>query len=190
VNGYSIALFVHLLSLLLACVAATLTTFAALRLRAAGSVGEAMPWIALTGRLVVVFPMASLGLLASGVYMTLERWTWSVPWIDAALAGLGLIMVLGAGVEGSRGRALRSKLESSGMTPAARRLLRDPVAWSAKMTTLTLSAAVVFLMTVKPAATGCASALLVAVLLGVVGAVPMWLPGGARPSGPMESASS
>jgi hypothetical protein len=112
--------------------------------------------------------------------MTQARWTWSVPWIDAAVVGLALIMALGGGVEARRGRALRIELESSGLTPASRRLLRDPVSWSAKMTTLTLVAGVLFLMTVKPTGAGCVSVLLVAVVSGVLGAIPMWRTAGAE----------
>jgi hypothetical protein len=174
VNGYSIALFVHLISLLLACVAASLSTFAALRLRGVRSVAEATPWLTLVGRVVPAFPVAVAGLLGSGIYMTHERWGWSIPWIDAALVGLGLIVVLGNGVEARHGRVLRNALASSGMSPRARRLLRDPLAWSAKMTTLTVSLAVVFVMTVKPAAVECVAALSIAVVAGLLGAVPMW----------------
>ncbi len=190
VNGYSIALFLHLLSLLLACVAASLSMLAALRLRGADSVAEAMSWVTLVARVVPCFPVAVLGLLGSGIYMTHQRWTWAMPWIEAALVGLALIVALGSGVEGSRGRALRRELESSGMSSRARRLLRDPVAWSAKVTTLTLVVAVVFVMTAKPAFTGCVAALCVALVSGVLGAIPLWRVSGRAASALMGSASS
>lgn len=176
-NGYAIALFVHLLSLLLATVAAALSTLAALRLRSVDSLAAAMPWVTLVGRVVPGFPVAVVGLLGSGAYMTHERWTWSMPWIEAALVGLALIVALGSGVEASRGRALRRELQMAGMSSRARRLLRDPVAWSAKMTTLTLVVAVVFVMTLKPATAGCLVALGLALVAGPLGAIPVWRAG-------------
>ena len=60
------------------------------------------------------------------------------------------------------------------MTPRARALQRDPLSWSAKLTTLTLALAVTFLMVTKPSALGSALALVVAVLVGPLGAVPLW----------------
>lgn len=189
-NGYAIALFVHLLCLLLACAAASVATLAALRLRRAGTAGEAIPWIAFTERVVLAFPMAALGLLGTGIFMTHQRWTWSAPWIDAGLVALALIMALGKGVEARRMGMLKRELEASGMTPAARRLLRDPVTWSAKMTTLTLSAAAVFMMTDKPTGVGCVLVMLLAVAGGVLGAVPMWWTSGAEATELVRSATS
>jgi len=170
-NAYSIALFIHILSLLAATVAMSLATLAGVRLRRARTAPDATAWLALTGRVVRVFPLASLGLLASGVYMTQASWTWSTPWIDAALVGLGLIVALGNGIEGSRGRALARELESAGMSARARRMLRDPMAWSVKLTTLTLFLALLFVMTLKPAAIGCVVAVSTAVITGVVSLV-------------------
>lgn len=173
-NGYALALFVHLLSLLLATVAASLSTFAALRLRKAETVAEADPWLAVVGRVVPAFPIAVVGLLSSGIYMTVNRWGWTIPWIDAALAGLALIVILGNAVEATRGRILRRELETAGMSARARRLLRDPVSWTAKMTTLTVAVAVVFVMSVKPAGAECVAALIIAVIVGAAAAVPLW----------------
>ena len=173
-NTYAIALFFHLLSLLLATAAASMALFAALRLRSADSAPGAEYWHGLIGRIVRAFPIAVVGLLSSGIYMIHSRWNWKVPWIDAALIGLGLIVVLGTGVEGSRARALKRSLAMEGMSVRTRRLLRDPVAWTAKMMTLTLIVAVVFVMTVKPAAADCAAAIVVALLAGAVAAIPFW----------------
>jgi len=174
VNTYAIALFFHLLSLLLATAAATMALFAALRLRSADNAPDAEYWHALIGKIVRAFPIAVVGLLSSGIYMIHSRWNWKVPWIDAALIGLGLIVVLGTGVEGSRARALKRSLAMEGMSVRTRQLLRDPVAWTAKMMTLTLIVAVVFVMTVKPSTADCAAAIIVALLAGAVVAIPFW----------------
>jgi hypothetical protein len=173
-NAYSIALYVHLLSLMLAVVISSLTTHAALRLRKAQSAGEAQQWGGFIARIVPGFSIATLGLILSGAYMTQSAWSWSRPWLVAALVGFAAIIVLGAGVSGGRGRALKRELQAAGFSPRAQRLLRDPVEWSARMIEHMLGLAVVFLMTAKPAAVGSVAALVVAVVLGAVAAVPLW----------------
>ncbi len=173
-NGYAVALFFHLLSVLLATVAASLTLFAALRVGAAASAPEAAQWVGFSEKVVRAFPVAVLGLLITGTYMTHQRWTWSVPWIDAALVGLALLVVLGPGVQRRRAVALKRELASSGMSPRARRLVHDPVAWTAKMIEILLVIAVVFVMTVKPAGAECVASIVVAMVAGVFAAVPLW----------------
>jgi hypothetical protein len=173
-TGYSIALFIHLLSLLLACVAASLTTYGALQLRAAGSSTEAMRWLALSERIVPGFPIATLGLFTTGAYMAGTSSLWAAPWVLAGLAGLAAIAVLGGGVEGSRLRTLKRELQNCGFSERARRLLCDPVAWAAKLMTLTLALGVTFVMTIKPSAEGASYTLLLAFATGLFGAVPLW----------------
>ncbi len=186
-NAYHVALFTHLASLLLATAAAALALHAALRLRAARDADEAASWLRFVGRVVRLFPVAVLGLLATGIYMTHARWSWSLPWIQASLAGLALIVVLGSGIEAGRARALGRELAEQGLSPRARRLLRDPVSWSAKLMTQTVALAVVFVMTAKPGAAGAAGALAVAVVTGLAVAVPFWRAApGASAAGPLQ----
>ena len=172
-NGYHIALFIHLLFVLLASAAAAVALFASLRLRAAANSAEALLWLSAIRKVVPLFPVSVAGLLASGAYMSHQLGAWAAPWVDASLLGLGLIVALGSGVEGSRMRLLARELADSGLSPRSRRLLRDPVAWAAKMCTLTLVVAVVFIMTLKPATGGCAVALVAAIVAGVLGAAPI-----------------
>jgi hypothetical protein len=167
-------LFLHLSFLVAAVAAASLAGFAALRLRGAQSAAEARAWGDSIRRVVVVFPVASLGLIGTGAYMTSAAWSWSTPWIVAGLAGLFMIMLLGGAGEGRRARALSAELRSAGLSQRAKRLLCDPIAWSAKVATWTLMLAVIFVMTIKPSAVVCIIALALAVVCGVLGAVPFW----------------
>jgi hypothetical protein len=173
-STYSLMLFLHLSSLVAAVAAASLAGFAALRLRGAQSAAEARAWGDSIRRVVVVFPVASLGLIGTGAYMTSAAWSWSTPWIVAGLAGLFMIMLLGGAGEGRRARALSAELRSAGLSQRAKRLLCDPIAWSAKVATWTLMLAVIFVMTIKPSAVVCIIALALAVVCGVLGAVPFW----------------
>jgi MFS family permease len=174
VHAYSAVLFVHLLGLLVATGAAVLTFFAALHLRGAETTAEVARWAGVVKAVVPAFPVATLLLLGSGAYLTQVGWRWTTPWIDAGLAGLALIVACGPGIEAARGRALEQEVRTAGMTARSRALLRDPLAWSAKLTTMTLMLAIVFLMVVKPAALGSGLALVVALVLGPLGAVPFW----------------
>jgi hypothetical protein len=174
VTGFSIALLVHLLSLLLATAAASLATYGALQLRAAGSAAEVMRWLALIDNIVPAFPVATLGLFASGAYLAETSSVWSAPWIIAAIAGLIAIAVLGGGVEASRARILKRELQGHGFSERARRLLRDPIAWSAKLMILTLMLGVTFVMTIKPSAAASAGALLTASGIELLAAIPFW----------------
>jgi len=173
-NAYAVALFFHFVSVLIAMAAASAGLLIGLRIRRSGSASEALGWIATMRRIIPAFPVAVVGLLATGGYMTHAHWSWSKPWIDAAVVGLALIIVAGSGVEGGRMRVLQKELESAGVSERARRLLCDPVSWSAKMVTFGLVFAVVFVMTVKPAAVGSVTAIVLGVVAGVLGAVPFW----------------
>ncbi|HTS88940.1 MAG TPA: hypothetical protein VMG41_10650 [Gemmatimonadales bacterium] len=106
--------------------------------------------------------------------MTHDRWSWTTPWIDASLTGLGLIAVLGNGVDRIRLAALGRELAASGFSARARRLLRDPAAWTAKTMILGLVVAVVFVMTVKPGTVGCVGAIGTSLIAGALSAVPLW----------------
>lgn len=172
--GYSTALYLHLLSLLIATGATTLTGFAALQLRMVNEAAHALQWARLIGRVARVFPAASLGLLTTGAFMTYEEWRWTTPWIDASTFGLVLILILGGAVERGRGRALVLELERCGMSAVALALIRDPIVWSARATGLTLLLAIVLEMTVKPTAVGALIVIGVAVLAGLLLAVPLW----------------
>jgi hypothetical protein len=173
-RSYDIVLYVHLLSLLLATAASTLAAFGAFQLRAAAAPPDVARWGMFIGKVVRAFPIAVAGLVGSGAYMTQDRWTWSTPWIDASIAGLALIVVLGPGVEARRGRELAREVQSAGLSPRARRLLRDPVAWSAKAMTITVMLGVVLVMTAKPGTAGAVVVLIVAVAVALLAAIPFW----------------
>jgi hypothetical protein len=172
-SGYTIALFIHFLSLLIATAAMAATFLAALWLRAAKDAGETARSLATIERIVPAFPVATLGLLASGAWMTESSWTWTTPWILGGLIGLALIVVLGAGIDGARNRALKRELGASGFSAKARAMLADPTAWAARLTMMTLLVAVVGIMAMKPSALGVALWLVVGVVAGVVAALPL-----------------
>ena len=173
-NGYSFALFVHFLSLLLAVAATSLNLQSALILCSAADSEQAFSILQRTRRFRPLFPLATLGLLGSGGFMIHTTWQWTNAWVCCSIAGLLMIVVLGAGVEGSRMRALGRELASGKMTAGARRLQSDPLAWSARFIMVGLIIAVVFLMTTKPRLPDALAILCAAIACGALSAIPLW----------------
>ena len=103
---YSIALFFHLLSLLLAVACTALSSYAALQVRAADKADKAKQALALSAGVERLFPAAGIGLLVTGGYMAHSISGWSEPWLLASLIGLASIVALSAGIDGRRKRAL------------------------------------------------------------------------------------
>lgn len=134
---YTSMLFLHLCALTGAFFAMGLMVSAAVRGGHAHHVEKFMP-------------VATLVLLATGAYMTHERWTWTTPWIDTGVAGLLLIGIFGGAVLGSgklRGTAL---LAGHGFN-------------------MGLAVGVMFLMIAKPTLAGSVAALLAGALAGAAG---------------------
>lgn len=188
-TAYSVVLFLHFTFLILAMGASGVLMLASLQIRNAVEIGEIARWGGFIHKVVPLFPVAAIGLFATGAYMTSDRWSWSTSWIVAAIIGLVMIVVSGEVVDGGRGRALERELKANGMTERARRLRRDPIGWSAKMTTNALVFAVVFVMSTKPGAAGASAALVVAVLTGVATGVPFWRAGEEQPVAVSEPAA-
>lgn len=66
----------------------------------------------------MLFIPASLVVLALGIVMTIDAWSFDQLWIVLALAGFATSFVLGAGVLGPRAEKVSEKLATEGMTDA------------------------------------------------------------------------
>lgn len=175
-QGYHVVLFVHLVSLLIAAGAAATLHAADLQIRRAPSLSAALRLALLMKRAALAFPVAIVGLVGSGIYMTNHLgWGFSTPWVLAGEVGLGTIVALGDAVNGRFGRqlgmAIGGALARGGdgpLTDEVRARLANPVAKLASVAPTALMFGVVYVMTVKPGATGSAIAMLVAVAAGAV----------------------
>ena len=174
VDTYHVMLYVHLLSLLVGFSAGMIETVCLFRLRAATSLEQAAPWGQLAGEVEKAFPVAIVGLFATGAYMTSHLWSWDTPWIVLPIVGLAILSLQGPLVAGRRGHAVKSTLMANGpgaLGPEARRMTRDRALWTAGMTNEMLVLAIVWVMTVKPDWGGGIAALVVAYVVGVALAV-------------------
>jgi hypothetical protein len=173
-DTYHVVLYIHLLSLLVGFSAGMIETVCLFRLRAATSLEQAAPWGQLAGEIEKAFPVAIVGLFATGAYMTSDVWTWGTSWIALPIVGLAVLSLQGPLVAGRRGHAVKEALMANGpgaLGSDARRMTRDRALWTAGMTNEMLVLGIVWVMTVKPGWGGAVAALVVAYAVGLALAV-------------------
>ena len=175
-DAYHVVLYVHILSLLVGVSAGVVETVCLLKLRRAETLADAAPWGQLAGEIEKAFPVAIIGLYASGAYMTSQLWTWSTSWIVLPIVGLGVLSLQGPLVAGRRGHALKKALMANGpgpLSPEARRMTRDRALWIASLSNEALVLAIVWVMVEKPAWGGGIAALVIAYVVGVATAIAL-----------------
>lgn len=173
-DAYRIVLVLHLVSVLvmLAGIAAFGVSYA--KLRSAESLAEAAPWASLAARTGWLFPVAIAGLLASGAYLTADRWAWSSAWISVSAAGLVVVALQGPIVAGPRSATLAQALERNGPGPlgtAARRAACDRALWLVMLANPGVVLAIAWNMVAKPGAAGAIAAVAAG---AAIGASPAW----------------
>lgn len=163
-DTYSVVKFVHICFLLLGFGGAGVISLCLFRLKAAQSLEEAGPWGVLAGQAEKVFPVAIVGLFASGAYLTSDAWTWSTHWVDVSIAGLVVIALQGPLLAGRRAHLLKHALMENGPGPLRGKALAhtaDPLLWLANFANIGIVVGVVWNMTQK-AGTGTSIAAVVA----------------------------
>ena len=110
----------------------------------------------MAGKMGKLFPVAIIGLFASGAYMTstsVSPWSWSTRWIDVGIAALVVLTVQGAGIAERTGHKLGAALQANGPGPLgseARRMTLHPGLWVVEFSNLGIVFGVVWNMTLKP----------------------------------------
>jgi hypothetical protein len=175
-DAYHVVLYVHILSLLVGVSAGVVETVCLLKLRKAETLTDAAPWGQLAGQIEKAFPVAIIGLYATGAYMTSQLWTWSTSWIVIPIVGLAVLSLQGPLVAGRRGHALKQALVANGpgpLGPEARRMTRDRALWIAALSNEALVLAIVWVMVEKSGWAGGIAALLIAYVVGVASAMAL-----------------
>lgn len=175
-SAYRVVLFLHVLSLLVGMGAGTLLVLCLLRLRAAETLEAAVPWGMLSEKTVKAFPVAIVGLFATGAYMTSDAWSWDTGWIDVAIGGLVLLAIQGPVVGGGTAKKLEHALKENGPGPLgahARRMARHPGLWVSELANLGVVLAIVWNMTTKPGLAGAIAAVVGGYAVGAVVALRM-----------------
>jgi hypothetical protein len=154
-DSYHIALFLHLLALVVAAGASAVTKLAAARRARARTVGDMLEWhgvIAATSRL---FPICIVVFLVTGSYMlaVARVHAWSTGFVVAGMLGIALLLVNSVFLA-RQGIALRRMLEgmaAHGADQPAPRLTPPPVVGALPAVNSAVAIAVVFVMVTKPA---------------------------------------
>lgn len=168
---YHVVLLIHLLAFGTAAGAAALMHFSEHRRNHGETVGEVLQWHRTMGKIARVFPLALLALILSGGYMVSAggMWSWSLPWVQAALTGAILIGAAG-GMIGARAKRDAAKLieaaranASSHVIPPLDRMV-DTLAWC----NTSVAVAVACIMTIKPGVGPCVAFLAAGYAFGFV----------------------
>ena len=178
-DTYHVVLYLHLMALFVGIGAGAVLVVCLLKLRAAVTLQDALPWGMLAGQVDKAFPVAILGLFGSGAYMTSDVWTWSTGWILVSVVGLVLLSLQGPLVGGRTGRQLEHALKANGPGPLsahARRMARHPGLWVTECTNLALVFGIVWNMTQKPGTGTAIATLVVAYVVGAAVAFPLSRP--------------
>ncbi|MFL5943128.1 MAG: hypothetical protein ACJ75L_07690 [Gaiellaceae bacterium] len=151
-NTYHYVLYVHLLSLFIGIGAGSVLLACLFQLRAARTLETAVPWGMLSGKIAKLFPVAILGLFATGAYMTHKFWTWSTPWIVLGIVALVVLGVQGGGIAEHTAKKLQAAMRANGpgpLGPEARRMALHPGLWVVEFANFGIVLGVVWNMTQK-----------------------------------------
>ncbi|HEU5215241.1 MAG TPA: hypothetical protein VFU30_06850 [Gaiellaceae bacterium] len=176
-NTYHYVLYVHLLSLFVGIGAGAVLLTCLFQLRAARTLEQAVPWGMVAGKVGKLFPVAILGLLGTGLYMTTEStfpWSMKTPWVVVAIVVLAVLAAQGAGIAERTAHKLQAAMKANGpgpLGPEARRMALHPGLWVVELSNLAMVMAVVWNMTQKPGWAGAIAAVLVAYAVGAALAV-------------------
>ena len=160
-DTYNVVLYLHLLALFVGIGAGAVLVVCLFQLRAAQTLADAAPWASVAGKTEKAFPIAVLGLFATGAYMTSDLWGWSTGWIDVSIAGLALLALQGPLLGGWAARKLEQALHENGPGPLgerARAMARHRGLWLSELANLGVVFGIVWNMTQKPSTAVAAAA--------------------------------
>lgn len=172
---YEFLLLAHIAGALALFGAITLEQAAVHRLQRASTVSEVSTCAGLVQTTGPLHPLSTLLLLVAGVWMTIEQWTFTSPWILTSLVAFVVIAGLGPSVLSAEWDTIQRLADESpdGPVPAP---LRDELVerrfWVLTQGTTGLVVGIVVLMVLKPGWAGPIAALAVAVAGGV--ALGVW----------------
>ncbi|MDQ3766299.1 MAG: DUF2269 domain-containing protein [Actinomycetota bacterium] len=174
-TGYNVGLFFHLVGVVTLFGGITIIQFGGARLRAAATIEEVRLWLGLLRTTERMFPAATLLLLASGLYMTTEAWTFETPWIAVSIAGLLVMPLLGGRVVGRQMAAIgrsAAGAEGGAVPSEVKRLIAAPAGWQAAFALNGIALGILWVMAIKP---GLTHSIVVVVALAFLGAVMGYL---------------
>lgn len=172
-TGYSIALFLHIVGALVYFIALGLEQASLISMRGAKQVEQVREWLNVYRWLPRLGPISMVLILVSGFYMMIVELGWTA-WIIGALAAMVLIGVIGGVIGGPRLGAVgkMAAQESGAISAALSQRLHDPMLSVSMQVRTAIALGIVFLMVVKPDPVGTLITLVIAILVGLLAAIP------------------
>lgn len=171
-NWYTLALFAHIVGVLLLFLGMGLQWLITLRLRAARTAAQAREWSSLVSGVGRLAPLSGVLILAAGLYMAVTAWSLMAPWVLVSLGAMLLMLALGMGVVARRLKAIQRSVAtddtSGALSRDAQARITDPFLWVALHLSGGVALGIVFLMTTKPTLWESLLTLVVALALGGV----------------------
>ena len=177
-DNYYIALFLHIVGVFGVAGAAVSFWIAMSVLRRLGTIGEMRSWVTMARLTDRAFPIAAALVIAAGIFMVEDRWTWDAGWMNTSLIAL-VVMGAGGGLLMTprvvRICAAVSAAPDGPVTDEIRRLVNDPILW-ATLHAFTLGLfAIIWNMTTKPGDSQAGTVVLLAFVFGALTAVPRFM---------------
>jgi hypothetical protein len=162
---YHIALFLHIVTLIVAAGATAITKLAVGRRARAHTVGESLDWHTLLVSTSKVFPICLASFVLTGSYMVsvIGMRGWSSGFVVAGLVGVAMLLTSGTFL-GIKARALTQVLETvaeAGLDRPAPKLVPPPLVAALPAANTGVSLGVVFDMVTKPTSIPVALAVIV-----------------------------
>ena len=173
-NAYSIALFLHIVGAMGMFVALGLEWTGLWQIRSAMTPQQVRGWMGILKSVRKVGFASMLTTVISGIYMMVTVWG-GVAWIDVSLGALVLVIVLSVALTGPRMAAIGQALatEKVPLSQTFHSLANHPLLWISIQTRVAIALGIVFLKTAKPDLGGSLITIGVAIVAGVVSALPM-----------------
>lgn len=175
-DTYLIAKYLHLVAVVTAFGASTVMHFSLSRVTKAERRSPAEDALGTLRFLGPRMPIFIAALFITGGYMTQARWGWNMPWIQVSTAGLLSMLIVSGAILKPRMGAMATRLAQSGddrLSVEMRASMRDPLLSGASNFQTSMSLTVMFLMVTKLGMPGSLIAVVVAVALAALSAVPM-----------------
>lgn len=173
-NGYSIALYLHIVGALGVSVALGLEWTGLTQLRSATAGEQVRAWMGILKNVRKVGFVSMLTTVITGIYLMVSVWG-AEAWIIVTVGSLVLMIVLAQVLTASRMAAIGQDLitKKGAITQEFYNRADNPLLWISIQTRVAIALSIVFLKIAKPDLIGSLLTVGVAIVLGIVSALYM-----------------
>ena len=173
-NGYSIALFLHIVGAFGFVVALGLEWTGLRYLHRAAHPEQIRTWMMTLATATRAGFVSMLAMVITGLYMMVTAWG-GVPWLTVTLGALVLVIALSLALTRPRMMAIGKAMAAGSASPlqTVQHLADNSLLWLSIQTRIAIALGIVLLKVVKPDWGGSLLIIAVAIVLGVASALPL-----------------